>query len=156
MMDPIDTRIVALLQENGRISNADVARKLAMAPSGVLQRIRRLEERGVIRGYGAEVDPVAVGSGMLAFVFLRTTEPLGDAVIARTLAGWPEVLEVHDIAGEDCYLVKLRVAGPDALHELLRGRIAQLELVSSTSTVIVLKTFKESSRVPIAVDADAD
>ena len=123
-----------------------------MAPSAILQRIRRLEERGVIRGYSARLDPEAVARGLVAYVFLRTGEPLGEPRAARAVAALPEVLELHDIAGDDCYLAKVRVADTEALHRLLRETIAAIPDVRSTRTVIVLKTFKESSELPLPAE----
>ncbi len=151
-MDQTDRQIVELLQDNARVSNADIARQLEMAPSAIFQRIRKLEDRGVIQAYRAQLDPESVGRGLMAFVSLKTEEPLGDPTVATALAELPEVLELHDIAGEDCYLAKVRVRDATALHELLRRTIAQIPHVRSTSTVIVLKTFKETSALPIAVD----
>ncbi|MEQ8767526.1 MAG: Lrp/AsnC family transcriptional regulator [Planctomycetota bacterium] len=153
-MDVTDRQIVEILQDNARISNADIARRLEMAPSAILQRIRKLEERGVIRSYRAHVDPDEVERGFIAFVSLKTEEPLGDPAVAHALAEMPEVLELHDIAGEDCYLAKVRVADAAALHELLRMRIAQIPHVRSTSTIVVLKTFKESCVLPLPDDPD--
>lgn len=152
MIDATDERLLELLQDNARLSNADIARRLEMAPSAILKRIRRLEERGVIEGFSTRVEPGAVGRGMCAFVHLRTDEPLGRPDVPAALVAMPEVLEVHDIAGEDCYLVKVRVRDTTALHELIRGRIAALDLVRSTSTTIVLKTFKETSALPVSAE----
>jgi Lrp/AsnC family transcriptional regulator, leucine-responsive regulatory protein len=156
MNDAIDHRILNLLQANARTSNAEIARRLKMAPSAILERIRRLEERGVIRGYAPQLDPVAVGRGLLAFVFVRTDEPLDDARAAAGLAALPEVLAVHDIAGEDCYLLEVRVAGTDELHRLLRHDIARVPSVRSTRTVIVLRTLKQTTALPIGAASEAD
>src|SRR4051794_38103659 len=106
MIDETDVAILDLLQENARISQADVARVVGLAPSAVLERIRKLEGRGVIRGYSALVDPHAVDQPMLAFIAVRSAEAPGDASVAAALAQCPEVLEVHHVAGDDCYLLK--------------------------------------------------
>lgn len=152
MIDTIDRSVLELLQGNGRISTADIARRLDMAPSAILQRIRKLENRGVIEGYAARIEPAEVERGLCAYVWLKTDETLGDPQVARALCALPEVLEVHDIAGEDCYLAKVRVRDTDELHRFLRGKVAALDLVRSTSTTIVLKTFKESTALPIAAE----
>ena len=152
MIDTTDLQLLDWLQDNARVSNADIARRLEMAPSAVLKRIRRLETHGVIEGYSARIEPRAIERGLCAFVHLRTDETLGSPSVAEALARMPEVLEVHDIAGEDCYLAKVRVRDTDELHELIRGRIAALDLVRSTSTTIVLKTFKETSALPVAAE----
>lgn len=149
MIDETDVRIVDELQRNARVANAEIARHLRMAPSAILERIRRLEERGVVRGYAAKVDPAAIGQGLLAFVFLRTSDSLHDEAVAEALRGIPQVLEVHDVAGEDSYLLKVRAGGPEELHALLRERLARVKQVASTRTVIVLKTWKESPELPL-------
>src|SRR5258708_28584496 len=99
MIDEIDATVLDLLQENARISQADVARVVGLAPSAVLERIRKLESRGVIRGYAALVDPHALEQSMLAYVAVRSEEAPGDDSVANALAKWPEVLEVHHVAG---------------------------------------------------------
>lgn len=149
MIDAIDLRILGQLQANARTSNADLARTLGMAPSAVLQRIRKLEERGVVQGYGARIDPGAVSRGLVAFIHLRTEEALAETTIAEAVAAIPGVLEVHDIAGEDCYLLKVRAADTDALHRLIRTQIGAVPGVTGTRTTIVLKTIAECQQLPI-------
>ena len=102
--------ITTILQENARTSNAEIARQVGLAPSAVFERIRKLEERGVLQGFHAQVDPHAAGLPLLAFVFVRSNERAGGVGTAERIAKIPEVLEVHHVAGEDCFLVKLRAA----------------------------------------------
>lgn len=160
MNDAIDARILALLQENARTSNADIARRLDMAPSAILDRVRKLEQRGVIQGYSARIDPHSVGLGLTAFILVRTDERVGSGAIGQALARIPEVLEVHHVAGEDCYLVKVRVRDTGALGELLRSRFGRLKGVRNTRSTIVLDTIKEELTLPItwapAEDQDHD
>lgn len=156
MIDPTDLQILKLLQENARLSNAEIARRIGMAPSGTFERLRRLEERGVIQGYAPRLDAKAVGLGLLAFVFVRAEELPGQTVTGDALARIPQVLEVHHIAGEDCYLVKARVADTDALGRLLRDRFGAIPSVRSTRTTIVLDTVKEEGCLPLAEPAEED
>jgi Lrp/AsnC family leucine-responsive transcriptional regulator len=149
MFDAADRTILMLLQENARISNAEIARRLEMAPSAVLERIRKLEARGVLRGYEARVSPAAIGLGLAAFMFVRVEEGVGSLEFGAALADLAQVQEVHHIAGEDCYLLKIRVADTEALGRFLRERLGSLPHVRSTRTTIVLHTVKESGRVPI-------
>jgi Lrp/AsnC family leucine-responsive transcriptional regulator len=144
-----DTAITTILQENARTSNAEVARQVGLAPSAVFERIRKLEEKGVLRGFHADVDPHAAGLPLLAFIFVRSNERAGGIATAEKLSRIPEVLEVHHIAGEDCFLVKLRAADTEALGRLLRERIGSLPSVTSTRTTIVLETVKESTTLPL-------
>jgi Lrp/AsnC family leucine-responsive transcriptional regulator len=151
MIDGIDAQIVSIMQQNARISNADIARRVRLAPSAVLERVRKLEERGLIRGYETRVDHRQLGYGMLAFVFVKSRE-CGDGT-DRELAKIPEVLELHDVAGEDSFLLKVRADSPEGLAKLLREKIKAVPTVLSTRTTIVLETVKETSSVPIQTAA---
>ena len=149
MLDDRDLQILALLQADARTSNAEIARRLGIAPSAVLERIRKLERRGVLLGYSARVDPRAIGRELLAFVFVQADESPGGEDLGRILAAIPEVLEVHHVAGEDCYLLKLRCASPEALGRLLKEKLGSLPEVRRTRSTVVLGTIKESCRVAL-------
>ena len=149
MIDEIDSEIVNILQQNCRTANAEIARQVGLAPSAIFERIRKLEEQGVIRGYHAEIEPKALGLGQLAFIFIRSSDRPGGDVTAARLAGVPEILEVHHVAGEDCFLVKARARDAEALGRLLRERLGAIPSISSTRTTIVLETVKETARLPL-------
>src|SRR5687768_6872511 len=150
MINAIDKEIVRMLQDNARTSNAEIARRLDMAPSAILERIRKLEERGVIRGYSALVDPEAVGLGVTAFVFVRSNERGGAMTTSAQLAELPEVQEIHHVAGEDCFLLKVRIASTRALGSLLNDKLGRIESIVSTRSTIVMDTVKETPHLPIA------
>jgi Lrp/AsnC family leucine-responsive transcriptional regulator len=156
MIDEIDLQILNILQQNARISNAEIARQVGMAPSAVLERIRKLETRGVIQGYEVRINPEAVGLNLLAYVFVRSDERPGELKTVDVLRQIPEVQEVHHIAGEDCYLAKVRVRDAKSLAKLLRDRIGTSGSVRSTRSTIVLETLHESSQLPIEVPARAE
>lgn len=147
MIGDIDIKILNIIQKDARISNAEIARQVGLAPSAVLERVRKLEERGVIHGYSTEIDAAQVGLGLTAFVFVRTSNRCGgtDTVLAKI----PEVLEVHDVAGEDCYLLKVRAKNTDELGKLLREKLGMLPEVLSTRTTVVLQTVKETTALPL-------
>jgi Lrp/AsnC family leucine-responsive transcriptional regulator len=149
MLDEIDSTLLRALQTDARVTNAELARQVGMAPSAVLERVRKLEERDLIDGYEARLNPRALGLGLLAFVFVRAEERVGASETAARLAEIPEVLEVHHIAGEDCFLVKLRVHDTDALSALLRDQMGAIPTIKSTRTTIVLQTTKETARIPL-------
>jgi Lrp/AsnC family leucine-responsive transcriptional regulator len=151
MIDETDAAILDLLQENARIAQAEVARVVGLAPSAVLERIRKLEARGVIKGYAALVDPHALEQSMLAFVAVRSEEAIGDNSVALALAKCPEVLELHHVAGDDCYLLKVRARDAEHVGQLLRHRFGRIPGVRSTRTTIVLETVKETPRMPVRV-----
>ena len=148
-LDPIDLQILDQLQANARETQADIARAVGLAPSAVLERVRKLEARGVIKGYNAQVNPRSLGLGLLAFVAVRSDETSVDQGIARALSGCEEVLEVHHVAGDDCYLIKVRARDAEHLGQLLRTRFGRIPGVRSTRTTVVLETMKETSRLPV-------
>ena len=149
MINGIDMEIVKILQKNARISNAEVARTVGLAPSAVFERIRKLEEKGIIRGYHADVDPHAVELGQLAFMFIRSNDRPGALGTGAQLAEVPEILELHHVAGEDCFLAKVRARDAEALGRLLRERLSRIESITSTRTTIVLEIVKETGELPI-------
>ena len=149
MIDDVDSKILNIIQRNARTNNAEIARAVGMAPSATLERLRKLEKRGVIEGYETRIDPSAIGLGLLAYVFVRTNESMGDWSAGEALAELPEVQEVHHVAGEDCYLVKVRAESNAALGRLLRGKLGAIPQVVSTRSTIVLETLKESGLLPL-------
>lgn len=154
MINNIDRKIVLLVQENARIANNEIARQIGMAPSATLERVRKLEAAGTIRSYKAQLNPSTFGLSLLAFIFIRANEGITSSCVGTTLSQIPEVQEVHHVAGEDCYLVKVRVANPEALSRLLRERIGVIESVISTRTTVVLETMKETTDLPITPDLE--
>lgn len=156
MIDDIDRQIATILQRNARTPTAEIARQVGMAASAVHERIRKLEERGVVQGYCAILDPHLLGRGLLAYVFVRADERVGAAETGELLALIPEVQEVHHVAGEDCYLVKVRVADTDALGRLLRERMGSIETVRSTRTTIVLETVKETTALDLGAVEESE
>jgi Lrp/AsnC family leucine-responsive transcriptional regulator len=154
MIDEKDAEILDLLQENARISQADISRSVGLAASAVLERIRKLEIRGVITRYTTLVDPRQHDQGMLAFIAVRTEEAPGDDSVSRALAQCAEVLELHHVAGEDCYLLKVRARDAQHVGQLLRHRFGCIPGVRSTRTTIVLETVKETPSFPIQASAE--
>lgn len=149
ILDDKDVEILKLLQSNARETQVEIARAVGLAPSAVLERVRKLEGRGVIQGYAALLDPRALDQGLLAFVSVRSEEVPGDDSVARSLAGCAEVLEVHHVAGDDCYLIKVRARDAEHLGQLLRTRLGRIPGVRSTRTTIVLETVKETPRLQV-------
>ena len=150
VLDNTDLRILELMQNNARISNADLAREVNMAPSAVLERVKKLEQKKVIKQYGAVIDPAAVDQKLLAFIFIKSKEGFTCCTdIAQQLADIPQVQEVHHIAGEDCYLVKVRTADSASLMELMRNSFSKMPNILSTRTTIVLETVKEEQQLII-------
>lgn len=149
-LDDTDVRILEMLQENARTTQSDIAKAVGLAPSAVLERMRKLEARGAIREYVATIDPHLANRALLAFVAVKTNEYGPEQPSALALAQIPEVLEIHHVAGDDCFLLKVRARDAEHLGQMLRSQIASVIGVTSTRTTIVLETVKETSRVPIA------
>lgn len=149
MIDEMDRRILSLLQQDARLPNAEIARRVGMAPSATLERLRKLEERGVIQGYEVRLDARKLGFGLTAFIFVKATDRQGEIDTGDRLKQNPNVLEVHHIAGEDCFLLKVRAIDTDDLGRMLRTEFSSIPGVTSTRTTIVLGTLKESARIPV-------
>jgi Lrp/AsnC family leucine-responsive transcriptional regulator len=149
ILDDTDLQILELLQANARETQVEIAKAVGLAPSAVQERIRKLEARGTLKGFTALIEPRVLDLGLLAFVAVRSDEAEAENQIAKHLGNQPEVLEVHHVAGDDCYLIKVRTSDAEHLGQLLRTRIARIAGVRSTRTTIVLETVKETPRLPI-------
>lgn len=148
-LDTVDREILDQLQKNARTPNAEIGRRVGLVPSAIFQRLRKLERQGVVLGHETRIDPSAVGLAVTAFIYVRVNERVGSLEAARRLAELPEVQEVHHVAGEDCYLVKVRTSNTAALGKLLRIKVGAIESVQSTRTTIVLETVKETGRLQL-------
>ena len=149
VLDKVDLGILRMLQDNARVSNADIARELNMAPSAVLERVKKLEQKKVIRQYTARINPAPLQQKLLAFIFMKAADGLGCSTTGKELAKLPEVQEVHHIAGEDCYLVKIRTTDSASLMDLMRTKLSKFPNILSTRTTIVLETVKEEQQLII-------
>jgi len=149
MIDDIGHKILRILQRKARIPNVEVARQVNMAPSAVLERIRKLESQGYIDGYEVRLNPRRFNRAMVAFIFVEARAPSRRTPVAQALAQIPAVQEVHFLAGPDRFLVKVRVAGAEELNRLLQEDVSRIEDIETTSTHIVLATVKETANIPI-------
>jgi Lrp/AsnC family leucine-responsive transcriptional regulator len=149
MIDRKSLEILNILREKARIANVDVARQVGMAPSAVLERIRKLENHKIIAGYEVRLDPKFFNKGLIAFVTVKTDENADEIEVGKKLARRPQVQEVHYIAGEDAFLVKLRGADTEDIGRLIRETIRSIDGVRLTKTAIVMSTYKETSQFPI-------
>jgi Lrp/AsnC family leucine-responsive transcriptional regulator len=140
-VEELDRQILRLLAGNGRMSYTDLGKETGLSTSAVHQRVRRLEQRGVIRGYAAIIDYEAIGLPLTAFISIKPIDPSQPDDSPDLLADVPEIEACHSVAGDENYILKVRVASPGALEELL-ARIRHKANVS-TRTVIVLSTSYE-------------
>ena len=151
MIDEIDYQIISLLQEDARLSNAAIAEEVGLTTSTVHERVKKLEKKGLIKGYVAVVEPEALGKSIMAFIRLTLGGETVDYLESKTSIAdicetEPDILECHGTAGEDCYILKVRAASPKDLEKLIE-RIRCNVPVSRSTTSIVLSTLKETSKV---------
>ena len=142
MVEEIDRRIVSLLSRNGRMSFTELARQAGLSVSAVHQRVRRLENEGVITGYVALCDPEVIGLPLTAFVSIKPFDPAAPDDVPQRLSALSAIEACHSVAGEENYILKVRVSSPAALEDLLQ-QIRTLASVS-TRTTIVLSTPYEN------------
>ncbi len=150
MIDKIDIKILTIVQDNGRTSNAEIARQVGMAPSAVLERMRKLERKGIIKGFEAVLRPKDVGFTLTAFTFVRVEESVGAMDTGKALAKVPGVLEMHYTAGQDSYLAKVRARDTEHLQHILQ-QFGAIPGVRDTRTTVVLTTLKETRVLPLDI-----
>ncbi len=148
-MDETDYKILRILQKKARIPNIEVSRQIGMAPSAVLERIKKLESRGIIEGYEVRLNPDHFEQSMIVFVHVFPANAADIPATCRKISGIPQVQEVHFLAGGDVVLVKLRAADTKELEKILTEKINPVENVLKTKTFIVLSTCKESAEIVI-------
>lgn len=137
---------MALLARDGRMSYTDLAKETGLSVSAVHQRVRRLQKRGAIRGFTAQLDPEAIGLPLTAFISIKPIDPAAPDDAPDRLAHLQEIEACHSVAGEESYILKVRVHSPGALEELLQKIRAAAHV--ATRTTIVLSTPYEG-RAPL-------
>ena len=151
-LNDTDRRIVQTLQDDGRATFAEIAKRVGLSPAAVHERVKKLEARGVITGYHAAVDPDKIGAGVTAYVLVsQAAGPRGH--LEETFARMPWIEECHHIAGEESILIKVRAESTRVLEHLI-WEVRALESVERTKTVIVLATVFEGRPV-VAMTDDA-
>lgn len=148
-MDNTDFHILKILQEKARIPNVEVARKVGMAPSAVLERIKKLEASGVIQGYEVRLNPEMFECALIVFIKIFLESPGNTANAGTQLSEIEQVQEIHHLAGEDCLLLKLRVSDHKQLETILQTRIAPFDFIRKIKTLIALSTYKETSKIKL-------
>jgi Lrp/AsnC family transcriptional regulator, leucine-responsive regulatory protein len=134
-LDPTDIAMMEVLQEDGRISVSELGRKVGLSQPAASERLKRLEERGVIAGYAARIDPAAVGLNMMAVIRLRTTHEFIRPCL-KQFASMPQVIEVLRLTGEDCFLLKVIVPTPRDLEPI----VDSIARYGAVTTSIVLRS----------------
>ena len=150
-LDDLDRRLLALLQQNGRATSVELARRLDLSPPGLQRRLRRLEAAGVIRGYTTLVNREAVGLDLLCFVEVKLAHHRPDCVanFRDEVQAIPEVLECHYLTGESDYLIKIVVPNHKALETVLFEGLMRIDGVDRIHTSIVINEVKLSTVLPL-------
>jgi Lrp/AsnC family leucine-responsive transcriptional regulator len=146
-IDDIDYQLVDLLQRDGRATQLELARAVKLSQPAVAERIRKLEQAGIITGYAAQVDPAKLGIDITAFIGVNIEHPKYFEDFARIVLRMPEVLECHRVAGQESYILKVRTANTQALDQLLVETLRTIAGVTRTQTTIVLSSIKEGTYV---------
>ncbi len=147
LFDEKDIRILRILQENGRVSYSEIARKLGISEAAVYARVQKLVKQGIIRNFRAILDPEKLGYQLTAFVAVSANPGKYEKVL-RELSKIEEAQEIYDVTGDYYCLVKLRAPDRETLAKIL-DRIGSLDGVVATETRIVLRTIKESQVLPL-------
>ena len=141
VLEPLDAQIVRLLAADGRLSFAELGRQTGLSTSAAHQRVRRLEERGVIVGYAGRVDPHQVGLDITAFVSIRPIDPSQPDDSPERLTGLDEITSCYSVAGDESYILQVRVSSPLALEDLL-ARIRAAANVSTRTTMVLSTPYE--------------
>jgi Lrp/AsnC family leucine-responsive transcriptional regulator len=152
-LDDIDLKILDLLLQDGRMSHTAISKETELSSPSVYARIQRLEREGVIKGYRAVLDPEKVGRGVVAFIRVRTQTPgYDDASFERFIQEEEQILECHDVDGDDCFILKVRTTSTRSLQKLLET-IRAFPGITRTVTAIALETLKEEGAVRPAINS---
>jgi Lrp/AsnC family leucine-responsive transcriptional regulator len=151
-LDALDKKALGLLSQRGRATWAELGQVLGLSAPSAADRVRKLEEQGIIRGYAALLDPPSVGYPLTAYISVSLASHRQRSSFLRGIEKMEEVCECHHVAGDDDYLLKVRCQGAEDLDHLLTKQLKEKLGVARTRTTIVLSTAKESVRIPIAED----
>ncbi len=151
MLNSIDSKLIHHLMSNARATWSELGTLLKLSAPAAADRVRRLEEKGVIKGYFAAVDPEAAGCGMAALISVSLSTSDARAHFLSSIQGFPEVLECHHVAGDEDYILKVRCRTTRDLERLISHDLKSIVGVSRTRTTVILSTIKETSILPISV-----
>lgn len=153
-IDAMDRRILGILQKEGRLPNARLAERVGLSPPSVLERVRKLEERGVIRGYAALVEEEMLGMTATIFVSVTLSFHNAEAINAfqRIVLEMPEVIEAHHVTGEDDYLLKVVLPDIGSYESFLLDKLTRIEGVNKVKSSFVLSKLKRGGALPLSTD----
>lgn len=151
-LSQIDLKAIQQLMVQGRMTWAELATILELSPPATADRVRRLEDRGIITGYAALVNPESVGCELTAFVAVTLERPQHRAAFLQQVQDLPEIQECHHVTGDDDYLLKVRCRNTRQLERVVSEDLKGLPGILRTRTTIVMSTVKETSALPLSAD----
>ena len=152
MLNPIDYKILDLLQRNARMTQSEIASSVGLSQPAVAERLRKLEQEDVIIGYAARVDSRKLGKDITAFIGVRIEHPKYNKEFSRRMIQHKDVLECHRVTGADSYLLKVVTENTETLDRLISETVRVVPGVTRTLTTIVMSSFKESTYIQPASD----
>ena len=150
-LDSIDKKILALLQANSNITNAQLAQEIGLSPAPTLERVKKLETQGVIKSYHAVVDMASIGLGVSTFVMVSLKGHNKENIekFTKAISKIPEVVECHHVTGQADFILK--IVAPDILayQNLMLEKVTNIEVVDNMQSTVILSTFKDSRVIPL-------
>jgi Lrp/AsnC family transcriptional regulator, leucine-responsive regulatory protein len=148
ILNEIDIQILERFQHNARTTWTELANELGLTAPAIAERTRKLEERGIIQGYHAQLQPERIGCGLLAYIAVQLQHPDARQPFLDRIKTMPEILECHHMTGEDDYWLKIRCANTNALERIISQEFQTFEAIK-TRTTIVLSSPKETPKLPL-------
>ncbi len=150
-LDLIDHKLLEILQSNGKITNAQLSKEIGLSPAPTLERVKKLENLGIIESYHAQVDREKVGLGVMTFVQVTLSghrKSITETFV-QTIESVPEIIECHHVTGSCDFLLKVIARDITSYQKLIMETINEIEVVASTQTMVILSTFKNTKVLPI-------
>ncbi len=150
-LDPTDKKILEILQANSNITNAQLAIEIGLSPAPTLERVKKLENAGVLKSYHAVVDPAAIGMGVSTFVTVSLKGHNKDNIerFIKAIKEIEEVVECHHVTGQADFILKIVAPDIPAYQKLMLEKVSNIEVVDNLQSTIILSTFKDSKVIPI-------
>ena len=150
-LDPTDKKILEILQANSNITNAQLAIEIGLSPAPTLERVKKLENAGVLKSYHAVVDPAAIGMGVSTFVTVSLKGHNKDNIerFIKSIKEIEEVVECHHVTGQADFILKIVATDIPAYQKLMLEKVSNIEVVDNLQSTIILSTFKDSKVIPI-------
>lgn len=150
VIDALDLKILVQLERRARMTWSELAHQLGVSPPAAADRVRKLEEASVIRGYATRIDAARVGYDLTAFIAVTLEHPRDREGFLAQVHSTPEIQECHHVAGDGDYLLKVRCRGTAGLERLITDQLKEIPGVAQTRTTIVLSTVKETTALPLS------